>query len=249
MPTGRRYALDDALIRYAPSVQALLRASPGVMSPASILSVADVSLHHSAAEVQAVLQWFDQSSHFNKEDVSLDALRASLQGKSVLHFSCHGSANVTSPLQSWLGAAKDGHLTLRDIYECQLLNTRLAVLAACETSVPGTVVPDEAISFPTGLVQAGVQGVIGSLWPVGDAVTRALMTRFYETWRRENIEPAEALRRAQQWVRDSTTDTIRSAYPVPEWPGLDVGSRPPPEAPGLIHAHPNYWAAFQFIGT
>jgi tetratricopeptide (TPR) repeat protein len=249
MPTGRRYALDDALITYAPSAQALARASHRSMDPASILAVADTSLPNSVAEVQAALHWFDQNSRHSKDDISLNALRAALKGRSVLHFSCHGYADVISPSRSRLQAASDGDLTLQDIYDCQLSNTRLAVLSACETSVPGAAVPDEAIGFPSGFVQAGVQGVIGSLWPVGDAVTRALMTRFYELWRGGNVEPSEALRRAQQWVRDSTVEAKKSAYPYPSWPGLDIGSRPPLGAPGLIHAHPTYWGAFQYVGT
>jgi hypothetical protein len=247
--TGRRYALDDVLITFAPSAQALLLASGSTKAPESILAVADTSLLNSPAEVQGVLHWFDQNTYYNKDDTRLDILRAALPGKSVLHFSCHGHADLTSPLQSRLDAASDGVLTLRDIYECQLPNTRLAVLSACETSVPGAVVPDEAIGFPIGLIQAGVQGVIGSLWLVGDAVTRALMTRFYELWRHDNIAPAEALRRAQQWIRDSSVEAKKSTYPFPPWPGLDEGWRPPATAPELIHAHPTYWGAFQYIGT
>lgn len=30
-----------------------------------------------------------------------------------------------------------------------------------------------------------------------------LMIRFYKFWRKDNLEPAEALRKAQLWVRDT----------------------------------------------
>jgi CHAT domain-containing protein/tetratricopeptide (TPR) repeat protein len=250
MPTGRRYALDDALITYAPSAAALLRSSRSATGHTSIMAVADTSLKNSVAEVQAALHWFDKKSWKSKEDTPLNELQDALRDRSsVLHFSCHGYAETISPFRSRLLAASDGDLTLQDIYECQLSGTRLAVLSACETSVPGAAVPDEAIGFPSGLVQAGVQGVIGSLWQVGDAVTRALMTRFYELWRRDNVEPSEALRQAQQWVRDSSVETKKSAYPYPAWHDLDSGWRPPVGAPGLIHAHPTYWGAFQYVGT
>jgi CHAT domain-containing protein len=53
------------------------------------------------------------------------------------------------------------------------------VLAACETALVGTRLPDEAIGLPTGLLQAGAAACIGSLWPVPQVSTAILMAFFY----------------------------------------------------------------------
>jgi CHAT domain-containing protein len=39
------------------------------------------------------------------------------------------------------------------------------------------------------------------------------MARFYELWRSDGLDPPEALRRAQQWVRDAPNGAKRDRYP------------------------------------
>jgi hypothetical protein len=52
------------------------------------------------------------------------------------------------------------------------LRARLAALSACETSRPGTALPDEVVFLPTGLLQAGVASVVASLWVVPISIRR-----------------------------------------------------------------------------
>jgi CHAT domain-containing protein len=59
--------------------------------------------------------------------------------------------------------ANDEILTLRDLFDLKLPGIRLAILSVCETGLPGTQLPDEVVSLPTGLLQAGVAGVVASL--------------------------------------------------------------------------------------
>lgn len=78
--------------------------------------------------------------------------------------------------------------------------------------------------------------MVGSLWPVGDATTCVLMARFYQLWRGDGMEPAQALRRAQQWVRDTSTSVKEAYFPEVAW------------ADGESHEHPTHWAAFLYMG-
>ena len=123
----------------------------------------------------------------------------------MVHFSTHGSAGWDKEEQARLKLA-DGYLTLPELFDIHLDHTRLAVLSACETGVPSLKLIDEVVGLPAGMMQAGVPGVIGSLWSVNDMSTALLMARFYISWHKENCAPQEALRQAQCWLRDSTTE-------------------------------------------
>ena len=153
--------------------------------------------------------------------------------------------------------AHDEMLTLRDILALRLENARLAVLSACETGVPGTDLPDEVISLPTGLAQAGIAGVVASLWSVSDLSTMMLIARFYELWKRDGLEPPEALRQAQLWIRD-TTNGEKAEYFKGFLPEFRSGKLHVHVAGTLYKAsilarpdendfeHPFYWAAFSY---
>ena len=226
-PTGRRYALDDLLITYAPSAHALAAARQVASStPANRLFAVDNpdgSLRFSADEVAAALKHFSPGNRrlLGGEAATRQAVLEEIPRYSVLHFATHGWANLEESLQSGLLMAKREPLTLGDIMDLRLKGARLAVLSACETGLPGAKLPEEAVSLPSGLIQAGVAGVVGSLWVVDDESTANLMARFYDLWLKEELEPPEALRQAQIWLRDS-----------------DSG-----------YAHPFYWAAFSYVGA
>jgi CHAT domain-containing protein len=163
---------------------------------------------------------------------------ATLPHHTVLHFACHGSADFDSPLDSGLLMANDETLSLRDFFNLDL-QVRLATLSACETGLPGLTLPDEVVSLPTGLLQAGVAGVVASLWSVADSSTMLLMVKFYDLWRKQNLAPSEALRQAQIWLRDS---------PEGEFEALSVGLYTvTPEQ--RCFEHPFYWAAFSYTGS
>jgi CHAT domain-containing protein len=146
-----------------------------------------------------------------------------------VHFACHAFSNPLDPLASAVDACRDAPITLADVLQLDLPAVRLVVLSACESAVSGESLPDEVINLASGLVQAGVAGVVGSLWPVDDASTSVLMKRFYELWRIESMAPATALRHAQAWMRSGGAG----------------------ELPGAAHdpALPAAWAPFIYVGA
>jgi CHAT domain-containing protein len=163
-------------------------------------------------------------------------------GHAVIHLSCHGNAVAENPLNSRLVMALDNPITLRDLLARRLNGTRLVVLAACETAFPGAELPDEVVSLPTGLLQAGAGAAIGSLWSVDDLATMVLLTHFYELLGKGEVSLAKALRDAQQWVRDLTFDARTAAFPNVDFSGSgEPGPNP--------YAHPFWWAAFELTGA
>jgi len=258
-PTGRRYALDHLQITYAPSARARLvaggmadRITPnGVLVIDDPWAVARDPLPLAGAEAREVLGSFEQVMRLTGDQATRNAVLAAMSRWPVLHFACHGITNPVEPLDSALALANEQVLTLRDVFEQRLVGVRLAVLSACETAIPGVALPEEVVSLPTGFLQAGVPGVVGSLWSVPDASTAVLMGRFYQLWQRDGLQPAEALRRAQQWVRDATNAEKQAAFP-------DVPALAAPKGSAAVrafwesaraHEHPYYWAAFTYTGA
>ena len=250
-PTRRRYALDDIHFTYAPNAKSLTtaRAIADHMQSDSILAIDNPcnDLPNSKREVSAAVNSFRDRTTLSHQEATIATVKAQLSEHAIAHFSCHGTANLTEPLTSGL-LMSDGLLTLQDIFTLNLAETgglRLAILSACETGLQGIDDADEAISLPTGLLQAGVAAVIASLWPVDDLGTMTILTRFYDLWRKDNLEPAVALHQAQKWVRD-TTSQQKAKYFQATNPDLyqDLILLPPDH-----FAHPFYWAAFSYVGV
>ncbi|MGK7876931.1 MAG: CHAT domain-containing protein [Xenococcaceae cyanobacterium] len=267
-PCGRRYALDEISFTYAPNARSLITAREIAKrtSPDALLAIDEPrpikanELPNSKREVQTVIETFPNHRIFKQEQAAQQAVKNALSDYSVFHFSCHGYANFRKPLNSGLLMANDEILSLRDLFELRLDGVRLAVLSASETALPGTELIDEVVSLPTGMLQAGVAGVAASLWSVSDISTMMLMARFYDLWRNEGLKPPEALRQAQQWVRD-TTNGEKVAYFKNFLPGFSSEKMATSTADALYKwvilqrrdaydfAHPYHWAAFTYTGV
>ena len=250
-PSGRRYALDDLLITYAPSAQALQHARAAAARPAETLLAVqypDPRFQFADQAVEAALDLFAHRQALRHHQATLEAVREALGDYGVLFFFTHGQADFSEPLRSGL-LTTDGWLTLGDIFDLRAERARLAVLSACETGVPADLkTMDEVISLPGGLMQAGIPGVVGSLWSVAESSTALLMALFFENWRRRGLTPPQALRAAQQTVRDARFD--------PQARACFEHYLMPPEVAQDLHVemmiqdydHPFYWAAFTYTG-
>ncbi|MGK7957185.1 MAG: CHAT domain-containing protein [Crocosphaera sp.] len=264
--TGRKYALDEISFTYIPNAISLTSAHEIAQNtPAdSILAIDEPlpvnanRLPNSALEVQTAIETFPNHHIFKHEEATQPDVKKALNDYGVVHFSCHGFANFTEPLNSGLLMAYDQTLSLQDLFELNL-NIRLTILSACETSLPGIENLDEVVSLPTGLLQTGVAGVVASLWSVSEISTMMLMARFYDYWRNDNLEPSEALLQAQKWVRDTTNGEKVNYFKtfLPEFSTTKTAT----ETADFLYkktilkrkdaydfAHPFHWAAFGYHG-
>jgi tetratricopeptide (TPR) repeat protein len=253
--TRRRYALDEVTLAYAPNARAIQDADP-VTAEATVLAVDDPQpvnapiLTFAAREAEFALRGASHRLRFRKNRARREDVLAAMAEADVMHFACHGLVELLVPLESGLIMAGNARLTLADV-EAQPLRAKLAILSACETAMTGLRLVDEVVGLPAGLLQAGVGGVIGSLWSVNDLSTLVLIGRFYELLYDDRLEPAEALRQAQIWVRDSTNGDKAERFP-------DIADLRPPEALGeaarafwlrtRAHKHPYHWAGFTYVG-
>ena len=183
------------------------------------------------------------------EAATRDAVLRALPSADVVHPASHAAANPDDPLRSGFLLADDGWVQLSDLLAMQL-RARLVVLSSCESALPGTRLPDEVVSLPSGLMAAGVAGVLGSLWLVEDTPTAVLMA---EMWRRvcTGVPALEASCGAQRWMRDaSRQEVVRWASTPLVPPSLrELVTRwlhdHPDDAP---FSRPRLWGAFTYTG-
>lgn len=261
---GASYLLDRLQVTYAPNAAALRGVSDDDDavggSGESLLTVVDprpssaAPLPYAMLEVRACGAHFEQAAMLTKEDATWPRVLDGIAATTVFHFAGHAHANVRTPLRSGLTVAGDVTLALEDILP-RSHRGRLAVLSACETSIAGVELPEESVSLSTGFLQFGFRGVIASQWAVADVSTFLLMTRFYALWRRDGLDPAEALRQAQRWLRDSTPPQLIAHLDeqVDKTSGQTalklrarLNAMPKSSTP---FSSPLYWAAFAYWGS
>lgn len=116
----------------------------------------------------------------------------------------------------------EGKLTAEEILELNLRNCDLIILSACDTG-RGTEERGQGIlGLRSAIMSAGAKTLIISLWHVDDEATRYLMTEFYKQLWLNHKSKAEALRLAQDAVKNNKDNL--------EW------------------KHPFYWAPWVLIG-
>lgn len=266
-PTGRRYAIDAVAISYAPNAAALRRARVlgDSQVPRRLLAVIDPRPVSGSKLPWAHVEGLAVQARFGADPIVLcggaatrgNFLRHAPEAD-VIHLACHGYAHLDEPMRGGLRMAGDRDASLADLMDMPLA-VRLAVLSACETALPGIDLPDEVVALATGLLQAGVAGVIASLWAVPDRSTAMLMTAFYDQWTRDlTRSPRTALRSAQRWLRDSSNEEKRQRWLEMQ---EDSAEKMPPEVTdefirALDYRDPNArdecdigaWGAFTHVG-
>lgn len=218
-PTGRRYAIDRTAITYTANARALAtcRRRAAALSRDRVLTIADPwitsgdRLPFTRPEAAAAARAFPNATPLADRDATVEAVSKAMVAADVVHFGCHGHANLDDPLRSYLLLAGDHRLELDHILRMRL-RLRLAVLSACETSMPGMDLPDEVVGLPTGLVQAGAAGVLATMWATGQHASAMLMTTFYRHWQDKDSSPAVALRAAQRSLRDATAAELEEEW-------------------------------------
>lgn len=211
---GERYVAETCALAIAPSAQVFLRGrSHRPVAARRVLAVGETSrLPQAASEVAFVAGLFDDATMLAGPDATLARVEAEAGGADVLHLACHAQFREDNPRFSALHLV-DGALTV-DAIEQWHLRSATVVLSACETGLADQGRGDEMVGLVRAFLLAGASRVVGSLWPVDDAVTACFMDAFYRELRAGG-GPAAALRFAQR--------TVLIAHPHPShWAAFAV---------------------------
>jgi CHAT domain-containing protein len=113
---------------------------------------------------------------------------------------------MESPLKSAF-LLQDKSLELVDLVQKSFTHTQLAYLSACRTAASNETLPEEAVHLAAGMLMAGFQDVVATLWAIGDDDATFVAEHFYRYMKEEggwdSTNSAYGLHYAVGKLRDS----------------------------------------------
>jgi CHAT domain-containing protein len=204
---GEQYLVDRFAISYAPSasVYALCQTKQALnFGDSLILGVSDAQTPSIQTEVETLSRILPNARLFVGEAATEDVLRTYGRCSRRIHIATHGYFRQDNPMFSSIRLG-GSHLSLYDLYHLQL-PAELIVLSGCTTGLNVVTPGDELMGLVRGLLQAGAQSLILSLWDVHDQSTTEFMIGLY-TRLKHGLPTAAAMQ--------TTMVDLRERYPHP----------------------------------
>jgi CHAT domain-containing protein len=215
------FPLSERCYTYSPSAVMLRPAVAALPDSTEALAVADPTRPGSAGlpgalrEAPAVRKAFPKALLLCRRRATRDAVVDAISRVALVHLACHGVSDPADPMRSRLLLARED-LRLSELLGLRTDQLRLVVLSACQTAATDQHLPGESLSLAAGIVAASADAVIGSLWPVPDLATAALMERFYLALK-AGLAPPDALRDAQLALATSRTTARSHGATTQDW--------------------------------
>ena len=109
--------------------------------------------------------------------------------------------NMLKNYDSFPEGSDDGILAAQEIAHTDLRGCDLVVLSACETAL-GDITNEGVMGLQRGFKKAGANTILMSLWKVDDQASSLLLTKFYENLLSKKMPKIDALKKAQDYVRN-----------------------------------------------
>jgi CHAT domain-containing protein len=200
---GKDYLLDNFTISYAPSASVYTfchSRHANTNGTSLILGIPDPAIPAVEAEANAVAQILPNPKLFVGADATGPLLAKLAKDSRYLHIATHGYFRQDQPMFSGIRLS-DSNLSLYELYRMKL-PVELATLSGCSTGLNVVSGGDEILGLARGLICAGAQSALLSLWDVQDQSTAEFMSMFYEQL--QNCEnKAAASRQAALRLRKS----------------------------------------------
>lgn len=176
-------------------------------------------LSDSEREVEKIAQIYAGTGKtLTRHEATAKRFLSEIQSADVVHFAGHYVAMPGAPMSSFLLLAKDGddpaasELTNLELARVSLSKTRLMVLAACQSGIESYYRSEGMAGMSRTILAAQVPLVVASQWSVDSAPTAALMARFHEHRRKNNLSTTAALRQAQLDLKNDPTGGFSSPF-------------------------------------
>jgi CHAT domain-containing protein len=198
---GESYLIDRFSISYAPSASIYAHCQTKAVNAtghALIMGVPDKRTPAIRVEVNTLAQILPNAKLFLGDEATEGILHTYGPHSKSVHIATHGYFRQDNPMFSSIRLGTS-HLSLYDMAHLQL-PVELVVLSGCATGLNVVTPGDELMGLVRGLLQAGAQSLILSLWDVDDDSTKEFMVDFY-TQLQAGRSQAEALQAASISLR------------------------------------------------
>ena len=199
---GQSYLIDQFSLSYAPSASVYYLCCAKKVEgqdQSLILGVPDPLTPRISDEVKAVAAALPRPRIFLGEEATEECLRAHGPTSRFVHIATHGLFRQDNPMFSSIRLGKS-QLSLFDLYHLRL-SSELVTLSGCGTGMNVVVGGDELLGLVRGLLYAGAQAVLLTLWDVNDKSTAEFMNSFYQHLHAAPNK-ALAMQRAMQELRE-----------------------------------------------
>jgi len=204
---GTRFLIDAFTISYAPSASVYrlcCAAGPRADGEALIMGVPDARAPYIENEIQAVGRMLPGARVFVGDEATADRLATLGPSSRFIHLSTHGFFRRDNPMFSSIRLGS-GALDVIDLYQLRLA-AELVTLSGCSTGLSAVSAGDELVGLVRGLLYAGAQSVMLTLWDAFDKSTAVFMEAFYR-----NLASNTNKARAAQLAMTA----LRTEYPHP----------------------------------
>jgi CHAT domain-containing protein len=198
---GERYLCDVFQVSYAPSANVLAicqKRQSDSTGPALIFGIPDARAPFILDEVQAVAGILPGNKIFLGSNATAAKLREEGAHARLIHIATHGFFRQDNPMFSGIRLG-DGYLSLHDIDQLHL-PAQLITLSGCATGLTVVAAGDELLGLVRGLLHAGGEALLLSLWDVHDRTTSEFMKHFYSHYSAQRNNVA-ALQSAMSAIR------------------------------------------------
>jgi tetratricopeptide (TPR) repeat protein len=200
---GQRYLIDDFSVSYAPSSSIFAvcqeKSRPRGQGDTLVLAVPDARAPFIEEEARFVATAMGRARLLLGADATEEQLRAHGPSSRFIHIATHGYFRQDNPMFSSIRLG-NSLLSLFDLYQLQF-DAELVTLSGCGTGMNVVIGGDELIGLVRGLLYAGAQTLMVSLWEVHDQSTAEFMRDFYQGYE-ASTNKANALRTAVMKLKE-----------------------------------------------
>jgi len=199
---GESYLIDRYAISYAPSASIYAMCQDRQVNQvggALLLGIPDTQAPLIKSEVEALSSIIPNAKLFVGKRATEAVLRSHGSESRVVHIATHGYFRGDNPMFSSIRLG-DTHVSLCDLTHFRM-PAELVVLSGCATGLNVVTPGDELVGLVRGLLQAGAQSLILSLWDVHDESTKDFMIGFYTRWQR-GLSKAKAMQATMLELRE-----------------------------------------------
>ncbi|KZT74749.1 hypothetical protein DAEQUDRAFT_734330 [Daedalea quercina L-15889] len=207
---------DFVVSSYIPSLQSLLKTQQAPLPVGDhMLTVGltktkgQTTLHNVSSELECIQTHALSGGHqhptiLQEDHATVAAVLDAMTKHNWVHFACHAYQNISEPTQTGFYLA-DGLLTIKTLITKAFPNADFAFLSACQTATGDIELSEEAMHLAAGLLFAGFNSVIASMWSVKDDDAPEIADKIYSTLlhdqRPDSSQAAYALHKAVKYLQ------------------------------------------------